>query len=180
MVNPQMRREAVLVMQLEVELSQRRACGLMELYRATCRYRRRRGEDQQLRVRLRELAEARRRFGYRRLQILLQREGWQVNHKRVYRLYVEEKLALWRKRGRKRSTVRQPLPEAVAAKQPTSKVYSGTRSTRTTDGERLRGEFQRALRCGIQWLVCDVFRRACKAYIVSSRACSSSMLSPAM
>ena len=112
-----MRREAVLVMQLEIELSQRRACGLMELYRATCRYRRRRGADQRLRVRLRELAEARRRFGYRRLQILLQREGWQVNHKRVYRLYVEEKLALRRKRGRKRSTVRQPLPEAVAANQ---------------------------------------------------------------
>jgi hypothetical protein len=40
-----MQREAVLVMQLEIELSQRRACGLMELYRATCRYRRRRGED---------------------------------------------------------------------------------------------------------------------------------------
>ena len=99
-----MRREAVLVMQVEVELSQRRACGLMELYRATCRYRRRRGEDQRLRVRLRELAEARRRFGYRRLQVLLQREGWQVNHKRVYRLYVEEKLSLRRKRGRKRST----------------------------------------------------------------------------
>jgi len=112
-----MRREAVLVMQVEVELSQRRACGLMELYRATCRYRRRRGADQRLRVRLRELAEARRRFGYRRLQILLQREGWQVNHKRVYRLYVEEKLALRRKRGRKRSTVRQPLPDAVAANQ---------------------------------------------------------------
>jgi hypothetical protein len=53
-----MRREAVLVMQVEVELSQRRACGLMELYRATCRYRRRRSEDQRLRVRLRELAEA--------------------------------------------------------------------------------------------------------------------------
>ena len=50
-------------------------------------------------------------------QILLQREGWQVNHKRVYRLYVEEKLALRRKRGRKRSTVRQPLTEAVAANQ---------------------------------------------------------------
>src|SRR5712692_8675508 len=116
-VSPQTRREAVLVMQVEVELSQRRACGLMELYRATCRYRRRRGEDQPLRTRLRELAEARRRFGYRRLQILLQREGWQVNHKRVYRLYVEEKLSLRRKRGRKRSRVRQPLPEAVAANQ---------------------------------------------------------------
>jgi putative transposase len=74
-VSPQTRREAVLVMQVEVELSQRRACGLMELHRATCRYRRRRGEDQSLRMRLRELAEARRRFGYRRLQILLQREG---------------------------------------------------------------------------------------------------------
>jgi putative transposase len=107
----------VLVMQVEVELSQRRACGLMELYRATCRYRRRRGEDQPLRMRLRELAEARRRFGYRRLQVLLQREGWQVNHKRIYRLYVEEKLSLRRKRGRKRNRVRQPLPEAVAANQ---------------------------------------------------------------
>jgi putative transposase len=66
-----MRREAVLVMQVEVELSQRRACGLMGLVRGTCRYRRRRVEDPRLRVRLRELAEARRRFGYRRLQVLL-------------------------------------------------------------------------------------------------------------
>jgi len=104
-----MRREAVLVMQMEIELSQRRACGLMGLYRATCRYRKRRGEDERLRVRLRELAEARRRFGYRRLQVLLEREGWQVNHKRVYRLYVEEKLSLRRKRGRKRSQVRQKI-----------------------------------------------------------------------
>src|SRR2546422_296318 len=108
---------AVLVMQVEVEVSQRRACGLMEMHRGTCRYRRRGAEDGAMRVRLRELAEDRRRFGYRRLQVLLVREGWRVNHKRVYRLYVEEKLALRRKRGRKRSTVRQPLPEAVAANQ---------------------------------------------------------------
>ena len=112
-----MRREAVLVMQVEVELSQRRACGLMEMHRGTCRYRRRRAEDPRLRTRLRELAEARRRFGYRRLQVLLQREGWRVNHKRVYRLYVEEKLSLRRKRGRKRSGVRQPLVEALMANQ---------------------------------------------------------------
>jgi len=104
-------------MQVELELSQRRACGLMELYRATCRYQPRRSEDQPLRVRLRELAEERRRFGYRRLQVLLEREGWQVNHKRVYRLYVEEKLSLRRKRGRKRGTVRQSLPQAVTANQ---------------------------------------------------------------
>ena len=112
-----MLREAVLVMQVEVSVSQRRACGLMEVQRSSCRYRRRRQEDPRLRTRLRELAETRRRFGYRRLQVLLQREGWQVNHKRIYRLYVEEKLSLRRKRGRKRSRVRQPLPEAMAANQ---------------------------------------------------------------
>jgi putative transposase len=112
-----MRREAVLVMQVAVELSQRRACGLMELHRGTCRYRTRRPEDGQLRVRLRELAEVRRRFGYRRLLVLLQREGWQANHKRVYRLYVEEKLSLRRKRGRKRSGVRQPLAEPTGPNQ---------------------------------------------------------------
>src|SRR3974390_3112041 len=95
-VSPQLRREAVLVMQVEVELSQRRACGLIGLYRATCRYRKRRCEDERLRARLRELAEARRRFGYRRLQILLGRDGWPGNPKRVYRLYVEEKLSLRR------------------------------------------------------------------------------------
>ena len=116
-MSPQLRREAVLVMEVEVEVSQRHACGLMEMDRGTCRYRPRRQEDGRLRTRLRELAEARRRFGYRRLQVLLAREGWQVNHKRVYRLYVEEKLGLRRKRGRKRSGVRQPLAEPTGANQ---------------------------------------------------------------
>ena len=116
-MSPQLRREAVLVMQVEVEVSQRRACGLMEIHRGTCRYRRRQRQDGQLRSRLHELAEARRRFGYRRLQVMLEREGWRVNHKRVYRLYVEEKLGLRRKRGRKRSSVRQPLPEPTTANQ---------------------------------------------------------------
>jgi putative transposase len=112
-----MLREAVLVMQVEVSVSQRRACGLMKVHRASCRYRRRHSEDPGLRTRLRELAEARRRFGYRRLQVLLLREGWQVNHKRIYRLYVEEKLGLRRKRGRKRSAVRQPLLEPTGVNQ---------------------------------------------------------------
>jgi putative transposase len=112
-----MLREAVLVMQVEVRVSQRRACGLMKVPRASCRYRRRRSEDPGLRTRLRELAETRRRFGYRRLQVLLLREGWRVNHKRIYRLYVEEKLGLRRKRGRKRSGVRQPLLEPTGANQ---------------------------------------------------------------
>jgi putative transposase len=71
-----------------------------------------RPEDPRLRLRLRELAEQRRRFGYRRLQVLLVREGWEVNHKRVYRLYVEEKLSLRRKRGgrRRKAGARVVLP----------------------------------------------------------------------
>jgi putative transposase len=102
MVSPRLRKQAVVVMRSEVAVSERRACGLIQIHRGTYRYRRR-PEDGRLRVRLRELAEERRRFGYRRLQVLLVREGWVVNHKRVYRLYVEEKLGIRRKRGRRRA-----------------------------------------------------------------------------
>jgi putative transposase len=59
-------------------------------------------ENQRLRVRLRELAEERRRWGYRRLHVLLKREGWVVNSKRVYRIYVEEKLVVRRRLRRRR------------------------------------------------------------------------------
>lgn len=78
----------------------------MEIVRAMVRYRPRDSRfaeaNERLRVRLRELAEERRRWGYRRLHILLEREGWQVNSKRVYRIYVEEKLIVRRRRRRRR------------------------------------------------------------------------------
>jgi putative transposase len=110
MVSPQQRQQAVVVMRSELAISERRACGLIQIHRGTHRYQRR-PEDPKLRGRLRELAEERRRFGYRRLLVLLVREGWQVNHKRVYRLYVEEKLGLRRKRGRRRRAAgRTTLP----------------------------------------------------------------------
>ena len=101
----------MVAMRSEVGVSERRACGLIEIHRGTYRYVPR-PEDPRLRLRLRELAEQRRRFGYRRLQVLLVREGWEVNHKRVYRLYVEEKLSLRRKRGgrRRRAGARVVLP----------------------------------------------------------------------
>jgi len=87
------------------ECSERHACGQLEVLRAMFRYRpreRRFAEaNDRLRVRLRELAEDRRRWGYRRLHVLLRREGWAVNSKRVYRIYVEEKLVV-RKRKRRR------------------------------------------------------------------------------
>jgi putative transposase len=78
----------------------------MEIVRAMVRYRPRGTRfaeaNQRLRARLRELAEERRRWGYRRLHVLLKREGWKVNSKRVYRIYVEEKLIVRRRRRRRR------------------------------------------------------------------------------
>jgi putative transposase len=66
--------------------------------------------DEPVRARLRTLAGERRRFGYRRLGILLEREGMRMNHKKLYRLYREEGLAVRRRRGRKRATgTRAPL-----------------------------------------------------------------------
>jgi len=58
--------------------------------------------NERLRNRLRELAEQRRRWGYRRLHVLLEREGWVVNSKRVYRIYLEEKLVVRRRKRRRR------------------------------------------------------------------------------
>ena len=82
-------------------LSERHACEVVGISRSSARYQGRGHDDAPLRERLRELAAERRRFGYRRLHVLLRREGVLVNHKRVYRLYREEGLSV-RRRGRKR------------------------------------------------------------------------------
>jgi putative transposase len=84
-------------------LSQRHVCRLLEVDPKTVRRRERPG-DEAVRARLRRLAGERRRFGYRRLGILLEREGMRMNHKKLYRLYREEGLAVRRRRGRKRAT----------------------------------------------------------------------------
>jgi len=70
-------KHAVVAMRSEVAVSERRACGLMEIHSGTYRYRPR-PEERRLRLRLRELAAQRRRFGFRRFQVLLVREGWEV------------------------------------------------------------------------------------------------------
>jgi putative transposase len=97
------RRSVVHYLGEEWSLSERRACGLAGFCRATVRYRSRRTEDESVRQRLLELATLRKRFGYRRLGLLLRREGMLVNHKRVYRVYRQEGLSL-RRRKRKRLT----------------------------------------------------------------------------
>jgi hypothetical protein len=74
--------------------------------RASHRYQSRRDPAVELRMRLKELAESRVRYGYRRLHTLLQREGWQVNHKRLYRLYCEEGLSIRTRSPKRRRACR--------------------------------------------------------------------------
>ena len=83
--------------------SQRRACRLVGLDRKSFRYVPRRPDDVPIRERLRELASERRRFGYRRPHNFLRREGIEVNHKKLYRLYKEERLTVRKRGGRKRA-----------------------------------------------------------------------------
>jgi putative transposase len=83
--------------------SERRACRLIGVDRTAFQYRPKRPEDVAVRVRLRELANERRRFGYRRLAVMLRRDGLQMNLKKVYRLYKEERLTVRKRGGRKRA-----------------------------------------------------------------------------
>lgn len=98
-------------MQCETAISERRACQLVGLSRSTLRYQTRRSVvDLQLRARIVELAQERRRFGYRRIHALLRREGIEINHKRTYRLYREARLAVRQRKRRKGVAVpREPL-----------------------------------------------------------------------
>jgi putative transposase len=100
---PRSRRLAVTWAIKDKSYSQRRACALVGLQPKTYRYASRRPDDAPIRRRLRELALERRRFGYRRLHILLRREGVVLNHKKLYRLYREERLMVRKRGGRKRA-----------------------------------------------------------------------------
>lgn len=117
-------------------VSERRACGLLVLHRSVCRYESRKKDDRALRMRLKELAYARPRYGYRRLTVLLQRDGWPVNHKRVYRIYGEEALLVRTKRRKKRAAERrlQPLP----ATEPGEHWSIDFLSDQLADGRRFR------------------------------------------
>ncbi|EGQ8297177.1 IS3 family transposase, partial [Vibrio parahaemolyticus] len=105
------KRKAVKVIQKSTQLSERRACLLVGIQRASLRYQPQANrEDDKLQARIKELALERRRFGYRRIHRLLRREGFDVNHKRVYRLYCELGLTVSKRRRRKSQCVeREPL-----------------------------------------------------------------------
>jgi len=117
-LKPAARRELVSRIRQAYRLSENRACGLALITRKSNRYVSCRDPQDALRLRLRELAEARTRYGYRRLTVMLRREGWKVNAKRIYRLYREEQLELRTAKRKKRTPhLRVLLPKAARPNQ---------------------------------------------------------------
>ena len=100
----------------EYAFSERRACAVMLVAAGTYRYRSRRS-DEPLRTRLVELAREKPRFGYRRLQVLLSREGMQANHKRLHRIYRAAGLTIRRRKRKHSIRTGQPLVQRTAANQ---------------------------------------------------------------
>jgi len=115
MVGPAAKRDAVAHLRTMLGMSERRACILIAADRKMIRYRSRRPPDIELRTRLRELANQRRRFGYRRLFIMLRDEGEPSGINRIYRLYREEGLTV-RKRKSRRRAIGTRTPILVEAK----------------------------------------------------------------
>ncbi|UJL80381.1 IS3 family transposase (plasmid) [Agrobacterium vitis] len=135
-VTPAAKRKAVAHLMDHHQMSERRACKAIGFCRMTIRYETRRCDDYDLRERMKALAHERRRFGYRRLHVLLRREGHLVNHKRLFRLYREEKLTVRKRGGRKRAIgTRAPMLIPLAANDRWSLDFV---SDQFTDGRRFR------------------------------------------
>jgi putative transposase len=135
MVTPAAKRQAVTILQTGHSISARRAQRVVGLSRGTAHYRSKR-DDKDLREALRKIAGERRRFGYRRLAIMLKREGYVYNLKKIYRLYREEGLMVKRRKGRKRAIgSRTPLPSPDLPNQVWSLDFL---SDALSDGRRFR------------------------------------------
>ena len=118
------------------EVSQRRACSVLGIDRSSVRYRSLRPDDADLRKAMKAVAAERRRFGYRRVHVMLERQGWQVNQKKLRRLYREEKLQVRKRGGRKRALgTRRPMLVPENANERWSLDFV---SDAFTDGRRFR------------------------------------------
>lgn len=136
MVTPDAKREAVAHLQDAYAVSQRRACEALSVDRSTVRYRSKRPDDAALRSAIREVACDRRRFGYRRIHVMLARRGLHLNHKKLRRLYREEGLQVRKRGGRKRALgTRRPLELPDGPNQRWSLDFV---SDAFTDGRRFR------------------------------------------
>ena len=154
-MTPAAKRQAVAHLVASHEVSERRACAVLQADRSMVRYRSRRASDAVHRRRIRELAQERRRFGYRRLMILLRREGVAMNHKRFRRLYREEGLQVRKRGGRKRALgTRAPIELPTG---PNVRWSMDFVSDSFTDGRRFR-----------VFAVVDDFSRECLGLIADT------------
>ena len=135
-MSPQAKREAVTHLMVTHQLGVTRSCGLIGISRALYRYESKRPDDASLKERLTELAGQKRRYGYRRLHVLLRREGWLLNWKRTYRVYREAGLVV-RRRKRKRIAGTERL-QKVLATGPNQSWSMDFVSDGFVDGRRLR------------------------------------------
>jgi putative transposase len=135
-VKPAQKRAVVQFFRVGFRVSERRACRVAVVPRSSCRYRSQAADQTALRLRLRDLAATRVRYGYRRLLVLLRREGWRVNHKRVYRLYREEGLGIRVKRRKKLASAPRVLPPS--ATKPLERWSLDFLTDSLADGRRFR------------------------------------------
>ena len=136
-------------------VSKRRACRLMQLYWSSYNYQPVKKDERALIVRIRDLAAARVRYGYRRITVLLKREGWPVGKKRVYRLYKAEGLEVRTKKRKKRAAQRRvSLPAASAVQERWSMDFM---SDRLVNGRPFR-----------ILTVVDQYTRACPLLLVDT------------
>ena len=102
MVTPQAKKLCVKAM-LDHGLKERQACRLVGVCRGTVRYTPRKQDEQYLKDKIKKIAYERRRFGYRRIHMCLKKEGYRVNHKKVFRIYQEINLKVVKRKARKRA-----------------------------------------------------------------------------
>ena len=152
MVGASQRRSAVRYLQQRYSISERRGCDVTGSHRSTHRYTSIRPPQDALRRRIRELARSRVRYGYRRIHILLKREGIHINKKRVYRLYSEDGLQLRSKRPRRHVTAATRQPPRAKPQAPNVAWSMDFVSDQTASGQRFRA-----------LTVVDVFSRECLA-----------------
>jgi putative transposase len=134
-MSPKVQRQAVAICK-DLGLSERRACRLTGAPRSSMRYKSVRSADTAIRQRMRDLSDRHRRFGHPRLHVLLRREGFGVNHKKTYRIYVEEGLQVRKRKKRRRSAItRRPL---VLPSRPSQRWSMDFMSDQLSSGRRIR------------------------------------------
>jgi len=151
-VKANQRRDVVRYLRSHYAVSDRRACQAARLARSVWHYRSVRSDQAALRRRIRDIAETRVRYGYKRVYIMLRREGVHVNHKRVYRLYSEEGLTLRAKRPRRHVSAAHRQPPRVLPRAAGHTLSMDFVADQLEDGRRFR-----------MLTVVDVFTRECLA-----------------